>query len=194
MHQKSFMAHDFLLGNPATCVQGAYKCGLECSSLWFWRIIRLLRVVLHTQASHSTSISNRNQLADVLNWHTSYMNPIENLWNKEIKAFFTTAWRNKNINNWKPVMKMSFTSVGHRICAQWVQMIGNRRVHSIDKNYFPMSCGVSDWASERMSERMSTASSAEQANEWVVWANEQTSQQTSEWPSTCVSILGRSEP
>ena len=42
--------------------------------------------------------------------------------------------------------------------AQWVEIVWNRRIHSID-NLFPMSSGVSEWVSE--------ASSAERADERV---------------------------
>ena len=58
-------------------------------------------------------------------------------------------------------------------------MICNRRIHFIDINLFPMSSGVKERASEQMSlaARASQASSAEQANEWAVRANEQTEYQ-----------------
>ena len=60
---------------------------------------------------------------------------------------------------------------------QWVETVCRRRVHFMVKDLFPTSSvSVSGRASERISamERASKASSAEQANECVVRANEQT--------------------
>ena len=66
---------------------------------------------------------------------------------------------------------------------QWVEIKWNRRVHSVDKYLFSMRSGASERASEQMSavERASEASSAEQANEWAVRANER----ADEWMALC---------
>ena len=47
----------------------------------------------------------------------------------------------------------------------WVEMIGNRRVHFIAKNLFPMSSGVSKWASERRNERSGARELSDQCGE-----------------------------
>ena len=64
--------------------------------------------------------------------------------------------------------------------AQWVETVWNRCVHIMDKNLFPMSSGVSEWASQRTNKcngarewrKQYGASSEEQANEWAVYVNE----------------------
>ena len=57
--------------------------------------------------------------------------------------------------------------------AQWVETLWNWRNQFIDMNRFPMCSGVSEWASE--------ASSAEQAIEWAMWANERAEQRMDQY-------------
>ena len=56
-------------------------------------------------------------------------------------------------------------------------LVWNRRVNFVDKNHFPMSSGVSEWASERTNERRGARERSEQcvANEWVSSVSERAS-------------------
>ena len=57
------------------------------------------------------------------------------------------------------------------ICrAQWVETVWNWHIQCLDIIFFPLSFGVSGWASQQISaaERSNEANSAEQANEWAV--------------------------
>ena len=58
--------------------------------------------------------------------------------------------------------------------SQWFQMIWNRRIQLVDQNLFPISSGVSEWASEGTNERSEGREQSEQcgASEWVSGASE----------------------